>query len=267
MSSKSTSTTNITDDAAKLAQEIRDMNDIFIMRPNGKIAYLTYDFYSNPDRIVESVSSEANSSRFFMHDDGGYPSNLYGPVVTKVVDWNVLDENTQYKIHPKNASESCKPGYFINLRRMTLDRLEVMTTNELRAGMQADTPITHDLSRMQHKLHTIPEHLEDQLEKTPDEDNVYIAFYQHPEKMRSHDKFYSYHLSYITAKELDDNEFIPDSPIVQGNTPDDVNDTISHLEKHYGKPKVQVGGINPNDPHQPVPCIACYVVNVRTFHS
>lgn len=267
MSNTSSSSTHITDDASKLAIEIREMNDIFIMRPNGKVAYLSYDFYSDPERIVESVSAEKNSERFFIHEDGGYPSNLYGPIVTKVIDWNLLDEDKQYKVHPKKPTETCKPGYFINLRRMTLDRLEVMTTNELRAELPVDEPITHDLSTQIHQLHTIPAHLEGQLEGIPDEDNIYIAFYQHPEKMRSSDKFYSYHLSYITAKELDQNEFKPNSPVVFGNSAEDVNETRKHLETHYGKPSVQVGGINPNDSHQPVPCAACYVVNIRTFHS
>lgn len=267
MSNTSSSSTHITDDASKLAIEIREMNDIFIMRPNGKIAYLSYDFYSAPERIVESVSAEKNSDRFFIHEDGGYPSNLYGPIVTKVIDWNLLDEDKQYKVHPKKPTESCKPGYFINLRRMTLDRLEVMTSDELRAELPVDQPITHDLSTQIHQLHTIPAHLEEQLESTPAEDNIYIAFYQHPEKMRSSDKFYSYHLSYISAKELDDYEYHTDSPIVLDNVADEVAATRKHLETHYGKPSVQVGGINPNDNHQPVPCVACYVINIRTFRS
>lgn len=248
----------------ELEQKIRDMNDIFILRPNGKIAYINYETYSDPSRIVESVS-ETKDSKFFMQNDGGYPSNLYGPMVTKVIDWNVLDTPNEYKNHPVNSALKCKPGYYINLRRMTLDRLEAATTLEDQSKLKNDDPLVLNGLASNAAFYTIPSDLEHQLENVPVEDNVYIAFYEFPEKRRSSANFYSYHVSYFTAAELDSFEYelcSPCAPEDHNYTSSDIDNTKRHLESHYGKTKVQSGAVNPDDQ---LLAFACYVANIRTF--
>ena len=249
---------------------IESMSDILILRPNGKIAYLSYDFYTDKSRVIESVPVEGEITRFFLEDDGVYPFNLSGPTVTKVIDWNLYNSQNELRSAPDTLIQQPETGYFLDLRRISLNRLDMLKPSGVEnMVIEEDNPVTHDLTLIQNGFHLVPdEHLE-QLKQIPENDNLYIAFYQHPEKTRSVNQNYSYCISYISAGDLDECEYAYNSPVCKLYSEKDIKKTTVHLESYYGDTKVQSGALNPDDFQEPyVPAnTACYIANLRTFKS
>ncbi|WP_104400243.1 hypothetical protein [Vibrio penaeicida] len=234
---------------------IESMNDIFILRANGKIAHLEYEDYANESVIIESITRNADKRKYFFTDDknGSFPLNLAGPNVTKVIDWNLENQPSS---HPQK-----KPGYFIDLRRITLNRLDLLNLKP-DSKLKRDKPLTSDA---RDGLQEVPENRLYQLGQNPDEDNLYIAFYKHPAKVRSPNNAYGYCISYIPASVLDEYE-ISDNKIAS------LEDTKSLLEFYYGQTCVQSGAMNPDDFESSQylrggSAAACYVANLRTFKS
>ncbi|WCN09536.1 hypothetical protein [Marinomonas mediterranea] len=246
------------------------IQDVFIMRPNGKIAYLPYSVYSDPSRIIESVEVNGDAQRFFLNEDGSYPFNLAGPAVTKVIDWNLQTEDGEPKVHPKQSDVKPQAGYFLDLRRMSMDRLSMIFIGE-EPNYPEDQAVT-DLPRSDSGYQLVPEAYQHQLRETPGQDHLYLAFFNHPNKTRSINQFYSYSVAYITAEELDQWEY---SAELLGKLADgheglepSIDVTSRHLENYYGHTKVQAASINPMDlqcQFEASACLACYIANLRTF--
>ncbi|WCN09537.1 hypothetical protein [Marinomonas mediterranea] len=246
------------------------IQDVFIMRPNGKIAYLPYSVYSDPSRIIESVEVNGNAQRFFLNKDGSYPFNLAGPTVTKVIDWNLQNEDGKPKVHPKQSDIKPQAGYFLDLRRMSMDRLSMIFIGE-EPNYPADQAVT-DLPRSDSGYQLVPEAFQHQLKETPEQDHLYLAFFNHPNKTRSINQFYSYSVAYITAEELDQWEY---SAELLGKLADgheglepNVDLTTKHLETYYGETGVQATALSPMDLEGSAlatACMTCYVANLRTF--
>ncbi|MCG7587288.1 hypothetical protein [Photobacterium sp. OFAV2-7] len=253
---------------------IESMSDIFILRPNGKIAYLTYDFYTDKSRVIESVPVEGEIQRFFLEQDGTYPFNLSGPTVTKVIDWNLYDSNSEQRPDIKNTGNLPETGYFLDLRRITLNRLDMLLPSG-EGEAEADQPVTHDLSLIQNGHHLVPKDKLYQLKVIPEQDNLYIAFYQHPEKTRTINNIYSYCVSYISASDLDECEFVADAPLCQTHSEAEIKEATEHLESYYGDAQVQSGALNLDDFYTDneenrtdgLLALACYIANLRTFKS
>ncbi|ADZ91576.1 hypothetical protein [Marinomonas mediterranea] len=246
------------------------IQDVFIMRPNGKIAYLPYSVYSDLSRIIESVEVNGDAQRFFLNKDGSYPFNLAGPTVTKVIDWNLQTDEGEPKVHPKQSDVTPQAGYFLDLRRMSMDRLSMIFIGE-EPNYPADQAVT-DLPRSDSGYQLVPEAFQHQLKETPEQDHLYLAFFNHPNKTRSINQFYSYSVAYITAEELDKWEY---SAELLGKLADgheglepNVDFTTKHLETYYGETGVQATALSPMDLEGSplaMACLTCYVANLRTF--
>lgn len=237
---------------------IESMSDIFILRSNGKIAHLNYEDYTKKELIVESITkTEGNRKYFFCDkDDKSFPTNLTGPTITKVIDWNL-------KLQGESDVDK-KPGYFIDLRRITLNRLDFLESSEADKLKRDEELCDSSLKGVR----DVPYNKLYQLAKSPNEDNVYIAFYKHPEKVRTPYNAYSYCISYIPACVLDKHELSKTHDFSK----DVIEDTTAYLESYYGQTRAQSGAINPDDlvSSQQVDggsAAACYVANLRTFKS
>lgn len=243
------------------------LQDVFIMRPNGKIAYLPYAFYSDPTRVIESVPVEGEAQRFFLNEHGAYPFNLAGPAVSKVIDWNLVDEQGNKKSHPQNSNVQPETGYFVDLRRFSLDRQAMIFVSD--EPNYEDDQAVGELIKSAADYQLVPTDQQDQLKATPKEDNLYLVYFQHPNKTRSINQFYSYSVSYISAAELDACEHNAHN-LADVHSSDDIDMTTQHLEIYYGDTKIQTGALNPMDfqsSPRPVICGTCYVANLRTFSA
>ncbi|CCN72244.1 hypothetical protein [Vibrio nigripulchritudo] len=259
-------------DRRDIKTAIESMSDIFILRSNGKIAHLNYEDYAKKELIVESITRAEDTRKyfFFNKDDGSFPANLTGPTITKVIDWNLEPQG--------NADVDKKPGYFIDLRRITLNRLDSLKSSET-DKLKRDKALSNTQLG---GIREVPYNKLYQLAQSPEEDNVYIAFYKHLDKVRSPLRTYSYCISYIPASVLDKHE-LSSAPNVEGI---DVDETTAYLESYYGQTCAQSGAMNPDDmeilkanrnnTNKPntvdgVPSLnrssaaACYVANLRTF--
>lgn len=242
------------------------MNDIFIMRPNGETAYLNYSFYADPSRIIESVTVDGEFvKRFFLSNNGVYPSNLASQAVAKVIDWNLKDTENELKVFESDKKlGDPKTGYFIDLRQLSMSRLNMIRVPGS-STVDADTPIANEnLPDTANPFLLVPEDKEYQLKELP-EDNVYIAFFQEPDKTHSDSHCYSYNVSYISAKELDEHLASSKSTDVEKDDSELMDVSVKYLETYYGDTKVQAGGINPNDIRPKMFGLTCYVANLRTF--
>jgi hypothetical protein len=261
---------NVTDLSSTHYEYEHDENtlqDVFIMRLNGKIAYLPYAFYSDPSRVIESVPVEGEAQRFFLNEHGAYPFNLAGPAVSKVIEWNLMDEKGNKKSHPQNIGLKPATGYFVDLRRFSLDRQAMIFVAD-EANYPDDQPVS-ELSKSQANYELVPTDQQDQLKAIPKEDNLYLVYFQHPNKTRSINQCYSYKVSYISAAELDACEFSPEAPSKK-RTEEEVTTAAQHLETYYGDTRIQAGALNPMDFQSsplPIVCTTCYVANLRTFSS
>lgn len=253
-------------------QAVESMNDIYVLLSDGRIVYLPRKLYAEPSRIIESVSVDGEFvKRFFLDENGVYPLNLLGPAVTKVLPWNLEEANGEIKSF-KSDTELGTPetGYFIDLRQLDMSRLNMIKVSGAH-NAEADTPITN-LSPVSNGSRPIPEDKKHQLSEVPADDNLYIAFFQEPDKTHSNTECYSYSVSYISASELADHIF------TEENNKSIEFDTMTYLKNYYGEAQVQAGSINPNDlgsdylnnALQPsinvgaMP-VTCYVANLKTF--
>jgi hypothetical protein len=135
---------------------LESMNDIYIILPDKRVAYLTLDNYKNPDRVVESVSVDGEFiKRVFLNYEGVYPSNLLSPAVTKVIEWNLED------------SENLETGYFIDLRKLGMNRVNMVDVLENNSP-EADTPIpSQNLPKTDNLFIPVPNEKKYQLRETP----------------------------------------------------------------------------------------------------
>jgi hypothetical protein len=243
------------------------LQDVFIMRPNGKIAYLPYAFYTAPSRVIESVPVAGEAQRFFLNEHGAYPFNLAGPAVSKVIDWNLVDEQGTYKRHPQDSTLTPATGYFVDLRRFSLDRQAMIFVCD-EANYEDDQPIS-ELIQFAADYQLVPVDKQDQLKAIPKDDNLYLVYFQYPNKTRSINQCYSYSVSYISVAELDACEFSQEQPSTK-RTEEEIKTAAQHLETYYGDTKIQAGALHPMDFQSsplPVICVTCYVANLRTFSS
>ncbi len=242
--------------------DLISMNDIFVLRPNGKIAHLEYEDYTQSQFVIESLNRHSYKQRYFTDKNGRFPANLVGPAVTKVIDWNL---STQATVIP-----SPKTGYFIDLRRINLNRSDVSIPQDAQENTDAATfSIRKDktVTLPQGSLKRIPESRLYQLAQPIEEDNLYIAYYKHPDRLRKTQGSYQYRISYIPSSVLDLYEFSPQ--VKSEYSKEDIIQTTSHLEQMYGQTNAQSGALNPDD----MPTtdagsgVACYIANLRTFQA
>jgi hypothetical protein len=251
---------------------IASMNDIYVMLSEDSIAYLPYDFYANESRIIEKVNVDGTfAKRFFLNEEGIYPTNLAGPAVTKVIPWNI----EQAAINSGNSTEEIyQSGYFIDLRQLKMSRLNMIQISNDSPAV-ADTPIPNSaLPIAKNTFIPVPKDQQNQLKAVPKNANLYVAFFQKPDETRSSSECYSYCVSYISAEEVNKHVVISKTP------PNHQDISIEHLKTYYGDTQVQAGAINPKDLESgsttkhniefdsvgAIP-VTCYVANLRTFKS
>ncbi|WCN09534.1 hypothetical protein [Marinomonas mediterranea] len=251
-------------------QAIASMNDVYVMLSEDSIAYLPYDFYANESRIIEKINVDGTFvKRFFLDEEGVYPTNLAGPAVTKVIPWN-LEQATVNS--GSDTTKNYEPGYFLNLRQLKMSRLNMIKISD-ESPATADTPIPNNaLPNALKTFIPVPKEQRSQLKVVPKNANLYVAFFQQPDDTRSSSECYSYCVSYISADEVKQHVVIPQTP------PTHQDISIEHLKTYYGDAQVQAGAINPKDlgPHytstdeikfaslEAMPA-TCYVANLRTF--
>ena len=128
-----------------------------------------------------------------------------------------------------------------------------------------DYPIANsDLPLTKNTFISVPEDKRSQLKTIPKSENLYIAFFQNPDKKHSSSECYSYCVSYISEEDV--KKHITTSNSI----------AIDHLKTYYGDTQVQSGSINPNDlninkkdnmGHHDIVGLTCYVANLKTFKS
>ncbi|MFT2112212.1 hypothetical protein [Marinomonas sp. 2405UD68-3] len=255
-----------------LDQAIESMNDAYIILSDNTIVYLSHKFYSDPSRIIESVSVDGEFvKRFFLDNNGVYPLNLLGPAVSKVLEWNLEGSNGDVKSFDSDADLGIpQTGYFIDLRQLNMSRLNMIKISGAH-NSEADIPITN-LSPVLNGANSVPKDKLYQLSQIPAEDNLYIAYFQEPDRTHSNTECYSYNVSYISASELNDHIYNPTSNDTQHF------DTTAYLKNYYGEAGVQAGSINPNDLGSEPSLIetnelkstqlvglTCYIANLKAF--
>lgn len=244
--------------------------DIYIMLASGEVAYLTHEFYSDPSRVIEQVEQDGSFKyRFFLNEDGQYPMNFAGSTVTKVINWNLLNSNGSPKTFPNNPSTTPETGYFIDLRTLEMNRLNM--NQSLQIPLSADTPIDQSKLPEHHGSYVpVPEDKLKELTLIPENANLYIAFFQKPAKTHENNKCYSYCVSYIPFNELKNHFVITPHPEQEQSKPTlrnhaDHEKSVELLKTYYGIPQVQAGAIYPPSPLVSTRGLTCYVANLSTF--
>lgn len=237
--------------------EIESLNDIYIILPDDEVIYIPYDFYSNPDRVIESVDKDAYGnaifSKTFFLEDGVYPINLSGPTVSKVIPWNLAKNDSELKSFDcKEDLGSPQTGYFIDLRQYKMSRLNMIKVAEEKHDILSDTPLNNDslfFNKNNKTIYTnketvvlVPKDQMYQLKQVPD-NNLYIAFFKEPEKTHNNIDCYSYSVSYITAEEVRQHTYKYDETTQLSRQ----DEAVIHLKSYYGDTCIQSGALNPLD--------------------
>ncbi|TBR41734.1 hypothetical protein CBF23_008985 [Marinomonas agarivorans] len=247
--------------------------DIYIMLASGEIAYLPHEFYSDSSRIIEQVEQDGTFKyRFFLNEEGQYPMNFAGSTVTKVINWNLSNPDGSPKTFPNNPSTTPETGYFIDLRTLEMNRLNMHQSIQIPLG--ADTPIDQSKLPEYHGSYVpVPEDKLKELTHIPENANLYIAFFQKPAKTHENSKCYSYCVSYIPFDELKSYFIItprPEQEEQEQSRPmlpshKDSEEAVELLKTYYGIPQVQAGAIYPPSPLVSARGLTCYVANLSTF--
>ncbi|SHO58925.1 hypothetical protein [Vibrio quintilis] len=289
--------------------------DLFIIRDHGRTATLVeYENYINREEdkrrgakldedeekntqqdklnikpaLIEWCYDESNYHFFFKTKNGFHPMNMTGPVLTKVLPWNLKKKNTHYpEGFPENVQ--LEPGYILDLRILQLNRLfspaEESTENKPPLEFIRDTEITglKDLfpdSRVKHGIEFPPVSITNQA-IAPIEENLYIISYVNPLRARDNHSFYPYHIHYISAEQLDqlssgsaEFDLLADRDLelddLHINTTEGIHEIIREkgrkevvkrmnraaaqvLARYFRDTGVQVGAINPKDINVEVP--------------
>ncbi|WP_182288378.1 hypothetical protein [Vibrio spartinae] len=275
--------------------------DIYLIREDGTQATLiNYEDYTGQNaRLIEWCYSESDHHFFFSPQksiDRLQPMNLMGPILTKVIPWNL--DNACY---PENVDPcELKPGYLLDLRVLQLNRLRAPLNANPPLLEKKDTPIrklTRDPDRQVNS--NIPPCSTHQL-KEPVPENLYIVSYLNPLQVKDTNDFYPYHIHYLGAEDINqlpvlDFEKGADIDLdelqqtitelknqVHSHTFVDISDLISHLGKiknesntltaqslarYYRNAGVQAGALNPKDVQTDSRFVGtvCMVANLQSF--
>lgn len=201
------------------------------------------------------------------------PMNITGPVLSKVIPWNL--ETAQY---PESVHrDEIKPGYMLDLRVLQMSRFNPPRWFEHSPQERRDTPIRQIKSLLPEYLPDIsylPLIASNQL-CDPVEENLYIASYVNPLKVRDCNQFYPYHIHYISTKELDSFEQLDlkngqvidlnglnqtidrlKNALIQTPDSDEIKTQLNQerqvlaaqsLARFYRNAGVQAGALNPED--------------------
>ncbi len=204
--------------------------DIYIACSDGELKHIPYHTYNEAPELewYKKVDGVEQLQIFFTTENGYQPANLYGPVITKVLPWNLATAN----VPPGTNRSDFKPGYLIDLRLLRLARLRFNEANKNNAN-RGDAN-TGDIKPYDGNL---PEQLLGELQLTP-EDNLYIASWIDPFAKGSELGHQDYHLTYLSCEEL---------ARCRNATDVDDGDTKTMLERYYVEAGVQAGAIHPLD--------------------
>ncbi|WCN13610.1 hypothetical protein GV054_11660 [Marinomonas mediterranea] len=246
------------------------MNDIYIMLQGGDIAYIPLELYSAPENVVESVNNNGTfEKKFFLNDEGVFPANLSGPAVTKVIEWNIENEDGSIKEFDSSQDLGApKPGFFIDLRKLGMARTNMIKTRDV-SGFTTDTAIPNqDLRIPSTPFIGVPEDKLYQLKGNPKNYGLYVGFFENTESERNNFDCFSYRISYISPEVLK-NSICTEEELHKIS--------ISHLKSYYGDARVQSGAVNPldfgmqvSDDGRIIPpfsfmMLACFIANLTTF--
>ncbi|TDO99947.1 hypothetical protein [Marinomonas balearica] len=218
--------------------------DIYVLLRDGRIAYISKDEYSDPNYVVESVTVEKGiEQRFFLEEDGVYPTNIAGPAVSKVIDWNIFKaESNIKKLTRAKHTNHYDTGYYIDLRQLRMNRQNMTIVAKDFGPIEQDTPIPDRHlkdTNYNASFSPVPKEYMYQLFTLPKGMDLYIAYYEHPEKIHDVMSCYSYKVAHISANALEDFVITDPSELRKAN--------IGYLEAYYGSSGIQSGALNPCD--------------------
>ena len=182
------------------APDLPDSSDATVIVDTDKA--ITLEWFSNKDSY----------HHFFTTPNGYYPVNLTGPVLTKVIDWNLDTAN-----YPPGVDRSMlKPGYLLDLRFLQLNRVHALQLDipvEVPES-EYDTPIGYIKGINASQLDSLPHPSSKSYDghvpleylcqlKELNEENLYIVSWKNPLLVRDINKFYPYQITYLSADKLD----------------------------------------------------------------
>lgn len=251
---------------AELSQEI------FVVRSNGKTQYLPFDTYFTEKNKLAWWNSEEDHHFCLVTPNGYQPINLTGPVITKVLPWNVQSA----RLPEGWAGGPLEPGYLIDLRALHLSRLHFRDLFEFPNLVESNEELTESLPKPYDGA--LPEKDLDQLKQVP-LDNLYILSWRDPLEPHRLDEFQPYQLHYVSKEQLDATQEVETLP-VKGEA------TADFLHTYYEDAGVQVGRLNPLDIDHSIEreafaidhsqgresnaglaffAVTCYVANLKSF--
>ncbi len=275
--------------------------DIYVIRQNGQQATLINyeDYTSKSVKRIEWCYSTTDFHFFFGAKKEGeklQQMNLIGPALTKVVPWNL--ENAQCP--PGINMSDLKPGYLLDLRLLQLNRLRAPLHDSPHPDVDRDTPISKlELNSDAPISRFVNDHLPTSALKElaePVPENIYIVSYVNPLLVRDDNKFYPYHVHYLSVSDLNkleklnleegasedlnelqqtlhelkatihrhQNELVPHINTIKQNSN---TLTAQSLARYYRDAGVQVGAVNPKDLQEESLLVGtvCTVANLRSF--
>ena len=107
--------------------------EIYLILPCGTKVLIPYQQY----RKDPIASWSINNSEGFITENDELPLNLVGPVVTKVIQWNI--DQCEKSLTKNISKDELKPGYLIDLRGLLAPRLRYLIHSSINTTSQHTT--------------------------------------------------------------------------------------------------------------------------------
>jgi hypothetical protein len=245
--------------------------EIYVVRSTGQIQYLPFETYFTDCNKLAWWHSPEDNHFCFVTPNGYQPLNLSGPIVTKVIPWNV----DSARLPSDWRGGDLQPGYLIDLRGLHMSRLHY--SNSLDGGHENKLVVTlnevdsdKDAGAVNANYDGgIPKQFLEQLKEIP-QDNLYIMSWVDPLHTHRLDKFEPYQLHYVSKEQLNACQTV-DEIKNEGEV------LTNFLQNYYAAAGVQSGRLNPIDFVDAAKAknavdnnlrffpVTCYVANLKTF--
>lgn len=241
--------------------------EVYFLVSDDEMYFIPYQAYL--DREIGYLDIENPKGIF--NSDGKLPANLYGPTLTKVLQWNI-DEFVDKDIQQK---QDLQTGYLLDLRTMFIPKVFISskTLAENSIPQPASPP----------KIVAVPQDKRYELKQTPKQANLYIVSWQDPFADHPLEQLSPARVSYISYEDLQKYRVEAESVEFGTPTPEEKKVLVPYLKSYFIDAGVQTGSINPfdnflvgidNDADETSSdaefkgiFLTCYIANVKSFNQ
>lgn len=242
------------------------IQDLLVIDANGQPVHIPYSEYTSEATLVGG-HIDGKEYPCFVTKEGHVPINLFGPVVTKVLDWNTQTAQP----YPGSQIKKLEPGYIVDLRMLNLTRLNnpfAALDDQLDKKIRRSTSVV-DFRTVEKQL---PREAQEALQG-PVPNNLYVISWKEPFDAHSELALDEYQINFISSETL--TSYSKPQHKVYPQTAD-------YLKSYFTDVGVQVGTINPLSVYDkeaieelmadttkldsfifPI----CYVINLNSFND